>query len=58
MRLFDEIRNYKPANEQEERDKEQMLRFMADNPDYLSRENQIAHFPHRSGRLIKSGQKH
>lgn len=44
MRLFDEIRNYKPANEQEERDKEQMLRFMADNPDYLSRENQIAHF--------------
>lgn len=44
MSLFEEIRNYKPSNEQEARDKVQMLRFMQQNPDYLERSNQIAHF--------------
>lgn len=44
MNLADKIRNYKPLNEQEKHDKEQMLHFMAQNTDYLNRENQIAHF--------------
>ena len=44
MGLYQDIRNYIPINEQEERDREQMLRFMQDHPDHLSRENQIAHF--------------
>lgn len=44
MSLFDEIKNYKPVNEQEERDKEIMLAFMMDNSNYLDRENQIGHF--------------
>lgn len=44
MSLFDEIKNYKPVNEQEERDKEIMLAFMMGNSNYLDRENQIGHF--------------
>ena len=44
MSLFDNIRNYKPMNEQEAHDKEQMLQFMLKNQDYLERKNQIAHF--------------
>ncbi len=44
MSLFDYIKNYSPTNMQEEYDKEQMLRFMKCNENYLERENQIAHF--------------
>ncbi len=44
MNLYEQIQNYNPVNEQEMRDKEQMLRFMDQNPNYLTRENQIAHF--------------
>lgn len=44
MSLFTDIKNYPPANEQEARDKEQMLFYMKHNTDYLSRENQTAHF--------------
>ena len=44
MRLLDEIKNYMPINEQEQRDKEQMLAFMQENDNCLSRENVIAHF--------------
>ena len=44
MNLYDDIKNYKPVNEQEARDQLQMLRFIKHNPDYLERENQIAHF--------------
>ena len=44
MNLYEQIKNYNPVNDQERNDKEQMLRFMEQNPDYLSRENQIAHF--------------
>ena len=43
MNLYDDIKNYKPVNEQEARDQLQMLRFIKHNPDYLERENQIAH---------------
>lgn len=43
MNLYESIQNYHPYNEQEERDKAQMLRFMEQNSDYLERENQTAH---------------
>ncbi len=44
MSLFDTIKNYRPMNEQEAHDKEQMLQFMLKNKNYLDRENQVAHF--------------
>lgn len=44
MSLFDAIKNYRPVNQQEEHDKEQMLQFMEHNANYLERENRIAHF--------------
>ena len=44
MRLFDIITNYKPMNQQEEYDRNQMLQFMKNNANYLDRENQIGHF--------------
>ena len=44
MKLFEQIKNYTPANEQEQRDKEQMLMFMEANENCLSRENTVAHF--------------
>ena len=42
--LFEKIKNYIPANEQEAHDKEQMLQFMAQNPDFLERKNLVGHF--------------
>lgn len=44
MSLFYDIKEYKPVNQQEERDKEQMMQYMMCNANYLDRENQIAHF--------------
>ena len=44
MSLYELIKNYQPVNEQETCDKEQMLLFMEKYQDYLSRDNQIAHF--------------
>ena len=44
MSLFQDIKNYNPANEQEARDKERMLQYMLHHEDYLKRENQFAHF--------------
>lgn len=44
MTLLQQVENYKPTNEQEQRDKEQMIRFMMENSDYLERTNEIAHF--------------
>lgn len=44
MSLFEDIKNYTPINEQEIRDKEVMLQYITQNPDYLERSNQIAHF--------------
>lgn len=43
-KLLEEIKNYTPANEQEQRDKEQMLAFMQENANCLTRENTVAHF--------------
>lgn len=44
MSLLSGIRNYKPINEQEERDKAVMLDFMTNDPDCLERSNLVAHF--------------
>lgn len=44
MGLFEEIQHYKPWNEQEACDREQMLWYMEHNTDYLMRENKTAHF--------------
>lgn len=44
MSLFQDITEYIPINEQEMRDKELMLQYIAKNPDYLERSNLIAHF--------------
>lgn len=43
MSLLNAIKKYEPLNEQEERDKTVMLDFIANNPNYLFRENQVAH---------------
>ena len=44
IKLYEQIKNYTPANEQEENDKEQMLTFMKANDNCLIRENTVAHF--------------
>ena len=43
MDLLQEIKNYKPVNEQEENDKKVILEYMQNNSDYLTRENKVAH---------------
>lgn len=44
MSLSESIRNYKPAGQQEQNDKEQMLQFMENSKNYLERENRTGHF--------------
>ena len=44
MSLFDEIKRYEPVNEQEAYDKEIMLQFIKEHPDYLDRSNKVGHF--------------
>lgn len=44
IKLYEQIKNYTPVNEQEQRDKEQMLAFMCANENCLTRENTVAHF--------------
>lgn len=44
MSLYNTIKNYKPTNEQEERDRILMLEFIQNNSDCLERKNQVAHF--------------
>lgn len=44
MDLLQDIRNYKPYNQQESCDKKCMIDFITHHTDYLDRENQIAHF--------------
>lgn len=44
MSLFQDIKEYRPLNQQEVCDKEQMLQYMMDHADYLERENRVAHF--------------
>lgn len=44
MKLKEEIKNYKPYNEQEEKDKEVMLKYIETFDNLLTRENEFAHF--------------
>lgn len=44
MTLKEQIENYVPYNEQEERDKEQFLKFIDDFDDVLTRNNVFGHF--------------
>ena len=44
MTLKEKIENYVPFDEQEERDKEQMLRFIDNFDDVLTRNNTFGHF--------------
>ena len=43
MNYIEDIKNYIPFNEQEERDKELFLRCLNDFHDILTRDNTIAH---------------
>ena len=43
MVIIEEIKNYVPGCEQEEKDKALMLKFLAENGDAFSRENTLAH---------------
>ena len=44
MSIFEDLKKYVPANEQEERDKVQMLKFIQQHDDCLYRENEVGHF--------------
>lgn len=44
MSLLEDIKNYRPVNEQEVQDREVMLQYIMDHDDYLVRENKVAHF--------------
>ena len=44
MNFIEQIKKYKPFNEQEERDKEIMLRFIDTFDDVLTRKNEFGHF--------------
>jgi len=44
MSIYLAIEKYVPTNEQESRDKEIMLKYIKNNPDYLNRDNLIGHF--------------
>ena len=43
MSMYDEIARYQPFNEQELRDKQEILRFLERNDDAFLRQNRIAH---------------
>lgn len=44
MKFLNSLKNYKPYNEQESKDKEFMLSFINTNKDVLNRSNTVAHF--------------
>lgn len=44
MKLREEIKNYIPYNEQEEKDKELLLKYIDGFDDILTRENELCHF--------------
>ena len=44
MKLKEQIENYKPYNEQEEKDKETMLEYINTFDDVLTRNNEFGHF--------------
>ena len=44
MKLYDQVKRYKPFNKQETKDKKVMLNFINNYNDILIRKNKIAHF--------------
>jgi len=44
MALYEQLQNYRPYNEQEEKDREAMLWFMKHSENVFTRDNKIAHF--------------
>ncbi len=44
MTFYEQLQNYKPFNEQEEKDKEAMLSFLNHSENVFTRDNTIAHF--------------
>ncbi len=44
MNLKEQIKNYKPYNEQEEKDREMMLKYINTVDDVLTRNNEFGHF--------------
>ena len=44
MNYIDLIKKYKPCNEQEEKDKELMLKYINTFDDVLTRNNEMCHF--------------
>ena len=44
MKLQEQLEQYHPYNEQEERDKKVMLQLLKTQPDIFTRENEVAHF--------------
>lgn len=57
MSMIAEIQAYIPSCEQEEKDKALMLKFLAENEDAFSRENQLAHMTASAWVLSPDGQK-
>ena len=57
MSVIEEIRNYIPGCEQEEKDKALMLKFLAENSNAFSRENTMAHMTASAWVLSPDGQK-
>ncbi len=44
MKLQEQLEQYHPFNEQEERDKKVMIQLLKTQPDIFTRENEVAHF--------------
>ena len=57
MSIIEEIQNYVPGCEQEEKDKALMVKFLAENDDAFSRENTMAHMTASAWVLSPDGQK-
>lgn len=53
MKLKEQIENYKPYNEQEEKDKEVMLKYINTFDDVLTRNNEFGHFTASSWAINK-----
>ena len=47
MGLKEQIENYNPCNEQEEKDKQVMLKYINNFDDVLTRDNEFGHFTDR-----------
>lgn len=56
-KLQEQLEMYQPYNEQEEKDREVMLQFLASQKDIFTRENQVAHFTASSWLLNRAHDK-